>query len=81
MNIDDLIKELQDIRQEHGNLKVIQQGDQEGNSYDLCRGADVTYLNEDEGCCYDTSEEVGEAIEEGYLDSPDDVTLCVVLYP
>jgi hypothetical protein len=68
MKVLELIQQLIDLHKAHGNIRVILQGDQEGNDYDTCRGAERTFY--EDGCTTDCREEAG-----------DDAQEVIVIYP
>lgn len=74
MLVKELIASLQEILYEYGNIRVILQGDEEGNSYESPRGAEVAYVDEEMEYCYDS---MATAIEDGN----DEVETIVVIYP
>jgi hypothetical protein len=64
MKASQLIAQLSTLIAEHGDLTIIGQADQEGNSYDMIRGADFTYVSEDLQSAVDSLEEAEEYSEE-----------------
>lgn len=62
MNLSKLIGNLQELLEEHGDINVILQADQEGNYYESLRGAEFTYYDGDQ----DTVDDLEEAEEGGY---------------
>lgn len=76
MYIDDLIANLQKIREGYGNLPILQQADSEGNSCDWSRGAEIGIVTDDLDCCYSTMDDVEDDGRSG-----DEVSFCVVIYP
>ena len=64
MKASQLIAQLSTMIAEHGDLTVIVQADQEGNSYDTARGADFTYVSEDLQSTVDSLHEAEEYGEE-----------------
>jgi hypothetical protein len=67
MKVLELIGQLIDLHKAHGNIEVILQADQEGNSYDGIRGADYTFVDRDYQQTYDSqddAEECGEVVKE-----------------
>lgn len=73
MKASQLIAQLSTLIAEHGDLTIIGQADQEGNSYDTIRGADFTYVSEDLESTVDSLMEAEEYSEEF---SP-----VIVIYP
>lgn len=66
MKASQLIAQLSTLIAEHGDLTIIGQADQEGNSYDTIRGADFTYVSEDLESTVDSlmeAEEYGEEFQ------------------
>lgn len=76
MIVSQLIARLQSIMEEHGDMLVIQQRDQEGNGYDICRGAELGFADDDLEYCYSSVEEVVQ--DERELE---EVTTVVVVFP
>ena len=74
MNISDMVKVLEKIKEQYGDLQIIQQADQEGNGYDWCRGAEVGYLTEDMEHCYSSE-------EDAVSDDQEEWEEVVVIYP
>lgn len=74
MKASQLIAQLSTLIAEHGDLTIIGQADQEGNSYDTIRGADFTYVSEDFDSTVDTLVETQE-YEDGYFQP------VIVVYP
>jgi hypothetical protein len=64
MKASQLIAQLSTLIAERGDLTVIGQADQEGNSYDTIRGADFTYISEDLQTTVDSLHETEEYGEE-----------------
>lgn len=64
MKASQLILKLSALIAEHGDLTVIGQADQEGNSYDTIRGADFTFVSEDLQATVDSLHEAEEYGEE-----------------
>lgn len=64
MKASQLMAQLATMIAEHGDLTVILQGDQEGNSYDTIRGADFTYVSDDLQTTVDSGTEAEEYAEE-----------------
>ncbi len=64
MKASQLMAQLATMIAEHGDLTVILQGDAEGNSYDLIRGADFTFVSEDLQSTVDSEHEAEEYGEE-----------------
>lgn len=62
MKLAQLIYDLTKLQQKHGDITVILQSDPEGNSYDICRGAERTFY--EDGCTADCREEAGEDAQE-----------------
>lgn len=73
MKASQLMAQLATMIAEHGDLTVIGQADQEGNSYDMIRGADFTYVSED---LQSTIDSLAEAEEYGEEFQP-----VIVVYP
>lgn len=68
MKLAQLIYDLTKLYQKHGDIPVIMQADQEGNSYDTCRGAERTFYEDDSTA--DCREEAGPDAQE-----------VIVIYP
>lgn len=53
----DLISNLQALIRNHGDLELIQQGDEEGNNYNWIRGIERTFVGGDLEQTYDSESE------------------------
>lgn len=73
MKASQLVAQLEKMIEVHGDLTVIGQADQEGNSYDMIRGADFTYVSEDLQTTVDSEHEAEEYGE--------DFQPVIVVYP
>ena len=60
MNLSKLIGNLQALLEEHGDINVILQGDDEGNYYESVRGVEFTYYDGDEST-FDNAEDAAES--------------------
>ena len=79
MKISNLIKQLEAIQASKGDIDCWLQSDQEGNGYELLRGATFAYMGVDDwddGYFYDT---VKEALEAG--NKRKDLVNCLILWP
>lgn len=70
MNLSKLIGKLQELLEEHGDINVILQADQEGNYYENVHGAEFTYYDGDEST-FDNAEEAEENL----------ANAVIVIYP
>lgn len=73
----DLINKLQAIKEQHGNLPILQQADSEGNYYDWSRGVELGFVDEDLEYCYDPKSFESDIEEDDRVD----YTPCAVIYP
>lgn len=70
MKLSQLIYDLTELHVKYGNLEVILQSDTEGNYYNICRGAEYTFYEEDSDTTADCREDAGEDAQE-----------VIVIYP
>lgn len=76
ITISELIKKLQKIKKEHGDLPLLQQADSEGNSYDWSAGVELGFVDDDLEYCYSSEKDI---LEEGY--EVEDYRPCAVIWP
>lgn len=57
MKAGELVEKLQKLIADHGDLALLQQGDEEGNNYDWIRGIERTFVGEELEQTYDSEAE------------------------